>query len=76
MRLNLRAHFDGKFIVPEEQVDLPINEPLNVEVSTIGTGKQKNPGDALRAFLQRTALRPVARLTDQKTRRESIYEDR
>ena len=28
----LRAHFDGKVIVPDEPVDLPVNQPLIVRV--------------------------------------------
>jgi hypothetical protein len=30
--LSIRAHFDGKYIVPDEPVALPLHAPLNVEV--------------------------------------------
>lgn len=30
--MRLRAHFDGKVIVPDEPVDLPANSPLEIEV--------------------------------------------
>jgi hypothetical protein len=33
MTVNLRAHFDGRVIVPDEPVDLPDNQPLAVQVS-------------------------------------------
>ena len=28
----MKAHFDGKVIVPDEPVDLPVDKPLNVDV--------------------------------------------
>jgi len=28
--VTLKAHFDGKTIVPDEPVDLPVNQPLHV----------------------------------------------
>jgi hypothetical protein len=32
--MTLRAHFDGKVIVPDEPVDLPANSSLEIEVRT------------------------------------------
>ena len=32
----IRAHFDGRVIVPDEAVVLPLNEPLKVQVETVG----------------------------------------
>jgi hypothetical protein len=32
----IRAHFDGRVIVPDEKVDLPLNQPLKVQVETTG----------------------------------------
>ena len=32
----IRAHFDGRVIVPDEMVVLPLNEPLKVQVETLG----------------------------------------
>jgi hypothetical protein len=29
----IRCHFDGKVIIPDEPVDLPINKPLFIRVS-------------------------------------------
>jgi len=31
--MTLRAHFDGKVIVPDEPVSLPIDTPLDVEIT-------------------------------------------
>ena len=32
----IRAHFDGRVIVPDEAVVLPLNEPLKVQVEAVG----------------------------------------
>lgn len=32
MSLIIRAHFDGKTIVPDEKVDLPPDQPMEVEL--------------------------------------------
>lgn len=32
MSVIIKAHFDGKNIVPDSQVDLPANQPLEIEV--------------------------------------------
>jgi hypothetical protein len=32
MTMSIKAHFDGKAIVPDEPVNLPINQPLRIEV--------------------------------------------
>jgi hypothetical protein len=33
MTTKLRAHFDGKVLVPDEPVDLPVGQALEVEVA-------------------------------------------
>jgi hypothetical protein len=45
MTLRIRAHFDGRVLVPDEPVDLPVNQPLDVEVtpSTNGAGGTAEP---------------------------------
>jgi hypothetical protein len=35
MSVTIRAHFDGKVIVPDEPVDLPVNQPLEVELKPV-----------------------------------------
>jgi hypothetical protein len=30
----IKAHFDGKVLVPDEPVDLPVNQPLEVYVAS------------------------------------------
>ena len=34
----ISAHFDGKFIVPDEPVELPIGEPLRVSCEVAASG--------------------------------------
>ena len=41
---SLAAHFDGKVIVPDEPVTLPVGEPLHIQVtipSKKGPGKRR-----------------------------------
>ena len=48
----LLAHFDGKVIVPDSPVKLPVNQPLKVSVSTLetnGTEDDLDEGAWLRA---------------------------
>jgi hypothetical protein len=35
MTRTLRAHFDGQVIIPDEPVDLPVGEPLQVELKRL-----------------------------------------
>ena len=78
MTVTIRAHFDGRVIVPDEAVSLPRDTPLTVHVETPKVNAAV-PHDrrraALDAFLARARLRPVPRLADESLRRESIYED-
>jgi len=45
--MTLRAHFDGKVIVPDEPVDLPVDAPLEVEVRT---SNGVSPGSVLKCL--------------------------
>ena len=36
MIFHLRARFDGRVLIPEQPVDLPLNQTLEVEVSSSG----------------------------------------
>ena len=41
--MTVNAHFDGKVIVPDEPLDLPLNEPLIVQIQPV-SGKSE-PGE-------------------------------
>ena len=32
MSMTIRAHFDGRVIIPDEPVELPVDQPLELEV--------------------------------------------
>ena len=45
MSMTLRAHFDGKVIIPDEPVELPIDQPLTVQI-IIPLGSTTSPGQS------------------------------
>jgi hypothetical protein len=53
----LRAHFDGKVLVPDEPVDLPKNCPLEVRVEPIRKTSPK--GNSLRRLVEVANRFPV-----------------
>ena len=45
MAMVIRAHFDGKVLVPDEPLDLPVDEPLELELRSVsrdGTARLKD----------------------------------
>lgn len=38
-RMTVKAHFDGKVLVPDEPVDWPVNQPLKVTVQPAEPGE-------------------------------------
>lgn len=38
-----KAHFDGKTIIPDEQVNLPINQPLQINAESISSTDTDTP---------------------------------
>ena len=84
--ITIRAHYDGKVIVPEEAVELPINETLELQV--VRTAEQSVGKDtdllpeaerekrkaAFERFLARSIHVPDIPL--EALRRENLYEDR
>jgi hypothetical protein len=75
MSIVIKAHFDGKTIVPDEPVDLPVNEPLEFVLWQQPLHLPWNPKKA-RAALKRLASRAVHGLNipDEALRRENLYE--
>jgi len=75
MSVIIKAHFDGKTIVPDEPVDLPINEPLEFELRQSTEDSIWDPIKAKEA-VRRIASRAVHGLnvTDEALRRENMYE--
>jgi len=62
VRIRLTAHFDGRVIVPHEQIQLPAGEPLTVEVETRESPSSQSP-EARRAAIERLNSRPIKGLS-------------
>jgi hypothetical protein len=84
----MKAHFDGKVIVPDEPVDLPVDTPLDVEIRPPGwvspevaaaAAESKQPEviarrlAALKEFRQHGVR--GANIPDEMLRRENLYGD-
>jgi len=76
MSIKVRAHFDGKAIIPDEPVDLPVDQPLQAELTVV----RPEPGRsaAREAAWQELLSRRTTglKISDESLRRESLYEDR
>ena len=78
MTWRIRAHFDGKVIVPDEAVDLPVDSPLEVCLSaTPGNGAQAGDQaiqERLRRLARATGCLSAPTIPAEALRRESLYE--
>ncbi len=76
MTTRIRAHYDGKQLILDEPVDLPINEPLEFDLAT----PEYLPWDASKADEAWAWIKshPISglRIPDDALRRENLYEDR
>jgi len=78
MSVTIRAHFDGKVLVPEEPVYLPLHQILDLEWKSLADIPSLNQREQARAALQRLLLRAVqeAAIPDEALQRENMYEER
>lgn len=76
MRLSFRGHFDERAIVPDEPVELPLGEPLTVDVAPTTPAPDLEIAARL-AVVDRMAARaiPGLNLPAEALSRESIYGD-
>jgi hypothetical protein len=76
VRIRLTAHFDGRVIVPHEQIQLPPGEPLTVEVETRESSSTESV-EARRAAMERLNSRPIKGLSipPKALTREAMYSD-
>jgi excisionase family DNA binding protein len=72
----IKAHYDGKTIVPDEPVDLPVNEPLEFELKQSSAELAWDPEKAKAAIRRITSRAKPVGLPLEALRRENIYEDR
>ena len=78
MSIIIRAHFDGKAIIPDEPVDLPIGEQLEARLTPIvGEHREADLKERQSAW-ERLKSRGVhgVDVPSEALRRENMYEDR
>jgi hypothetical protein len=77
MKLSIRAHFDGRYIVPDEPVSLPVNRPLKLHLESFEAAPADSD-DAQLAAYERLRGRAIAglKIPPAELRRDSIYQDR
>ena len=78
MAVTIRAHFDGRVIVPDEPLDLPVDQLLRVDVTPIARETEEVSIEERRAALQRVVSRKIHGLSipDETLRREYLYDER
>lgn len=77
MTTRIRVHFDGKALILDEPVDLPINEPLEFDLAPAPECLPWDPNKADDAW-EWIKSNPISGLNvpDEALRRENLYEDR
>ncbi|MBI2843750.1 MAG: hypothetical protein HYX78_10155 [Armatimonadetes bacterium] len=71
MSIVIRAHFDGRVIVPDEPVDLPVNQPIELEV------RQGRSAEREAAWQRLLSSRIEGlNISEESLERENLYEDR
>jgi len=78
MSVTIKAHYDGKTIVPDEPVDLKVGEQIEITVQPIPANTLVPTIEERRAALRRIISRGVhgANIPLEELRRENMYEDR
>lgn len=80
MKKSIRAHYDGKVIVPDEPVDLPVNHPLEVSLTPLAGAAVPPQHDGvterLRRLAQATGCVSGAVVPPEGLRRENLYDER
>jgi hypothetical protein len=81
MSVTIRAHFDGTVIVPDGTVDLPVDQPLVLEVKPLASGQEPAVDDLTIAERLERLARASGRLSGpnipaEALRRENLYEER
>jgi len=74
MVLKIRAHFDGKVIVPDEPVALPVDQPLVAELTLTGATEPGTTAAERQAAFDRLMSRSLTGLNiaDGALRRENL----
>ena len=76
MAIVIRAHFDGRAIVPDEPVDLPVDTPVKATLAIVEEKPVRSP-EREAAWQRLLSLRiPGVCIPEEALRRENMYEDR
>jgi hypothetical protein len=77
MSLTIRAHFDGKVIVPDEPLYLPAGQVLEVDVRPSPQPASPSELERQRAAVRRVVSRAVhgLHIPPEALRREALYEE-
>lgn len=77
MTLTFRAHFDGKVLVPDEPVQIPVDQPVHVQLVLAPTSVPAVSAEERRAAIDRLISRPIKGLNipDAALTREGLYSD-
>jgi hypothetical protein len=72
----IRAHYDGKTLVLDEPVNLPVDQPLEIEFRVVEDRLSDEEIKRRRAALRRFAAHAVkgVEIPLEATRRENMYE--
>ena len=78
MTYSLKGHFDGKVIVPDEAVDLPVNEPLQIAMTPLKDTKASTDvvGERLHRLERVIGCMTAPVPSDDSLRRENLYDER
>jgi hypothetical protein len=78
MGIRVRAHYDGKAIILDEPVDLPVDEPIEAELHVLSREEKAVQIERKLAAIERFSSRAVhgTNIPDEALRRENMYEDR
>jgi len=76
MAIVIKAHLEGKAVVPDEPLDLPINQPIEVEFRVTDDRLSDEEIKRRRAALKRFASHAVKGVSIplEALRRENMYE--
>ena len=76
MTLSIKAHFDGRVIVPDEPVDLPLNTPLELRlIAPAATDGRNGIEERLRRLERSSGIIGAPAPSAESLRRENLYDE-
>jgi hypothetical protein len=80
MTMTIRAHFDGKVLVPDQPLDLPLDLPLELELRVPAVEREPVPEKIIedrRARMSRFTgyIKSAPHVPLESLRRENLYSD-